>query len=147
MKITSSVRWFGVALLALTLVALLAACGGGPPTVNGVTMATGTQGDNKDPVGATNSFPASTGVFHAVVAVSNLASSSKLTAQWSVVDAGSAATPGQQITSTDITTDGTRNVDFTLTPNNGQLPPGTYKVDILLNGQQAATQQFTVASQ
>jgi hypothetical protein len=97
-----------------------------------------------DPVSAAPIEPStvfdSQAVIHAVVAISNAPADTKFTAAWYVVDVGSASAPNTLITSTDLTADGTRDLDFTLTPTSA-WPAGTYRVDISVNGQldQSAT--------
>ncbi len=121
-----------------------------PPTgssttnlISSVTMARDTQGDNKDPVNPTTVF-APNAVFHAVVAIKNAPANTKFTAAWYVTDVGSAAAPNTLIDSTDLTTGGTRNLDFTLSPNN-QWPAGTYRVEISINGTRVTTANFSVS--
>jgi hypothetical protein len=144
MNLHFCLRRLGLALMALVALSILAACGGGPTGITNAVMAKNVQGDAKDPVDVTNSFPADQALFHAVVTVSNLASGSKVKAVWTVVDVGSAASPDTKITETEVTVEGSRNVDFTLTPNAGQLPPGKFKVEIYLNDKLDRTLQFTV---
>jgi len=97
-----------------------------------------------DPVSAAPIEPStvfdSQAVIHAVLAISNAPANTKFTAAWYVVDVGSASAPNTLITSTDLTADGTRDLDFTLTPTSA-WPAGTYRVDISVNGQldQSAT--------
>ncbi len=94
-------------------------------------MAKDTQGDNKDPVNPTTVF-APSAIFHAVVEIDKAPANTKFTAAWYVVDVGSAAAPNSAIDSTDLTTDGTRNIDFTLKPAS-TWPVGTYRVEISVN--------------
>lgn len=138
------VRWVGWAMLAFAAVSTLAACSGGPPGITNAVMAKSTKADSKDAVDVTTAFPADQAVFHAVVTISNLPTGSKVKTVWTVVVAGDAAPPNTEITQTEIAADGSRNLDFTLTPNNGKLPPGKYKADIYLDGKLDRTLEFTV---
>ncbi len=137
-------RAFGLILLAVLGLSVLSACGGGTPAITKAVMAKDVSGDTKDPVGVTTDFPADQAVFHTVVTIANLPSGSKVKTVWTAVDVGSAAAPNTKITETELAVDGSRNVDFTLTPNSGQFPPGSYKADIYLNGTLNQTLQFTV---
>jgi hypothetical protein len=110
--------------------------------ISSVTMAQGTKGDNKDPVNPGTVFQ-NKSVFHAVVAIKNAPKNSKVTATWYAVDIGSGGEPNTVIDSADLTTDGTRNIDFTLNPSN-TWPVGTYRVDVLFNGVLDQSATFTV---
>ncbi len=98
--------------------------------IGNVTMALGTQGDTKEPVNPTTTFPPNS-VFHAVVATQNAPANTKYTIAWFATDIGA---PGCNISidSTDLSTDGNRNIDFTLTPKT-VWPNGAYRVEILVN--------------
>jgi hypothetical protein len=97
-----------------------------------VTMAAATTGNNFDPVNPSDMFKP-TDVFHAVTTLSNSPANTKFTAAWYAVDLGSAAAPGTKIGTTDISTDGSRNIDFRLSPTTS-WPVGTYRVEISVNG-------------
>ena len=112
--------------------------------ISNAVMATDVQGDNYDPVGVTDTYPADQPAFHAVVSVSNAPSDTKLKAVWFAVDVGDAAEPNTTIDETEVSVEGSRNVDFTLTPNSGGWPGGTYKVDLYLNGELDRSLNFTV---
>jgi len=117
-----------------------------PPHLSGyildVTLATGVQGVAKDPVGATTVF-GPTDVIHAVVSIANAPKGTEFMANWYVVDIGDASQANKLITSSQISADGTRNVDFNLTPTS-QWPVGSYRVEILVNGQVEATATYSV---
>lgn len=110
--------------------------------VESVTLARSTTGNDKSPVDPTNVFSASD-VIHAVVHLNHAPANTKVTATWYVVNVGSAADPNSQIDTTDITTDGSRNVDFSLSPQPA-WPLGSYKVEIALNGQLIKTLEYSV---
>lgn len=113
--------------------------------ISSVVMAKDTQGDAKDPVDITAAFAPTQKIFHAVVAVVDLPANTKLKAIWYVVDVGSAAAPNSKIDEFELTTDGTRNVDFTLTVGpSGRWPVGRYKVEIYMNGSLERTVNFRV---
>jgi hypothetical protein len=100
--------------------------------VSGVTMAEGTSGDNKDPVNPTNSFGISA-TFHAVVSLKDAPSNTNVKAIWYATDTAGAAECNTQIDEYELTTDGTRNVDFSLTPQS-TWPAGSFRVEVFING-------------
>jgi len=100
--------------------------------IESVTMALDTQGDTKDPVSPTTSFGAQD-TFHAVVAIVDAPADTKLEATWYAIDVGKDVDCNTKIDTYPLTTDGSRNVDFTLTPNKG-WPSGSYRVEIFVNG-------------
>lgn len=110
--------------------------------ISSVTMARDTKGEDKEPVNPTTTFQAKS-IFHAVVALKSAPDNSRITAVWYVVDVGNAAAPNTKIDSTDLTTNGTRNINFSLTPTDS-WPVGTYRVDILVNGVLDQTVNFSV---
>ena len=110
--------------------------------IRSVTTAQGIQGESKDPVNPTLVFQPSS-VFHAVVAIENAPAQTTFTAKWYVVDVGSASAPNTLVDSVDLTTDGTRNLDFDLKPAT-KWPVGTYRVDILVNGTLDQSVEFSV---
>lgn len=106
------------------------------PTSSGVikqvVTAQNTQGSDKQPVNPTTTFTPSS-VFHAVVETQNAPANTEFRATWCVVDVGNAAAPNSVIDSTTLTTDGSRNIDFTLSPSTA-WPAGKYRVVISVNG-------------
>jgi hypothetical protein len=113
--------------------------------ITDTVMAEDAQGDNFEPVGVTETYAADQSTFHAVVTVANAPSDTVVKAVWVAVDVGDVAPPNTEIDQTEIEVEGSRNVDFTLTSDSGQWPPGTYKVDIYLNDELDRTLNFTVA--
>jgi hypothetical protein len=111
--------------------------------IQSVTMAAATSGADKQPVNQTSVF-APDSVIHAVVAIAGAPASTKFTAKWYATDVGDAAAPDTLIISADVTTDGTRNVDFTLTPTNN-WPVGQYRVEVSINDQVTQVVPYTVA--
>lgn len=110
--------------------------------VGSVTMAKNTQGDDKQPVNPTKAFKASD-TFHAVVHVVNAPANTKFNAAWYVVDVGGATAPNTLIDHTEVPTEGTRNIDFTLSPQS-TWPVGLYRVEISVNGTLDTVTQFSV---
>ena len=110
----------------------------GPPRIESVELAR----DFKDgkPVGQTTAFPADS-TFHAVVRVSAARNDTRVKAGWTAVDAG-----GEQnriIDEKEVTGPGDQAVDFTLSLPR-PWPPGSYKVDIYLDGKLERSVDFTV---
>lgn len=112
--------------------------------INSVTMAQSTQGANKDPVNPTTTF-APSATFHAVVRIQNAPANTNFKATWYAVNVGTAAAPNTKIDETQVTTDGTRNIDFTLSPTTF-WPAGTYRVEIFVNGVLDTVRTFTVSA-
>ena len=107
-----------------------------------VVLAKGSDSISAAPVDPSTVFD-SKAVIHAVVEISNAPANTKFTAAFYVVDVGSAAAANSLITSTDLTSDGTRDLDFTLTPTSS-WPSGKYRIDISVNGQLDQTVPYTV---
>ncbi|GAB4540907.1 MAG: hypothetical protein Kow0063_31210 [Anaerolineae bacterium] len=114
--------------------------------ISDAVMAEDVQGDNFEPVGVTDTYAADQPVFHAVVSVANAPGDTMLKVVWIAVDVGDAAPPNTEIDRTEVAVEGSRNVDFTLTSDSGQWPPGTYKVDIYLNDELDRTLNFSVTA-
>jgi hypothetical protein len=118
------------------------AAGGSADFITNVVMATGTQGANFDPVGVTTTFPTDA-TFHAVVTITDAPDNSKIKSVWYAVDVGNASAPNTLIDQYELTTSGSRNIDFTLKPQTA-WPPGSYRVEIYGNGTQAKSLTFQV---
>lgn len=116
-----------------------------PPGITNAVTSKETRGDNFEAVDPTTDFPAEQGKFHAVVSVRNLPTDTLVKVIWIAVDTHGAAAPNFTMTSTEVKVSGTRNVDFSLTPNAGRLPKGSYKVDVYLAEKLDRTLNFTVA--
>lgn len=115
-------------------------------TVSNAVMAKDVKGDTFEPSGITDSFSSDQGKFHAVVTISNAPSDTAVKAVWTAVDLGGVAPPSTLISETELKSSGTRNLDFSLAPSGPAWPPGSYKVDIYLNGKLNRTLNFTVAA-
>ncbi len=111
--------------------------------VAGVTMAEGVNEADNSPINPTAVY-SSTATFHAVALVKNAPLQTTFTGTWTAVDVGSAAAPNTLIDSAQVITDGTRNIDFSLTPPTSAWPSGLYMVEIDVNGNKAAQVYFTV---
>jgi hypothetical protein len=107
-----------------------------------VTLAKNTEGEEKNPVGETNVFGGSD-IFHAVVRLVDAPDNTSFKATWYVTDVGPDVACNSTIDSTDISTSGTRNLDFTLTPQN-QWPTGSYRVEIFVNNKLERVEEFSV---
>lgn len=115
------------------------------PGISRVVLATATQGDNKDPLGVTDTFAPVQQIFHAVVSVAALPDNTKVKAVWYVVNVGTASDVNSLIDQFELTASGTQNLDFTLTVGpTGKWPVGSYKVEIYVNGILARTVPFQV---
>lgn len=110
--------------------------------IQGITLAKGVTGDEMTPVDATTVF-APTDTIHAVVQIVDAPTGTKFKAVWLVTDVGDAAAPNTQIAEYELTAEGSRNLDFTLAPNN-QWPAGTYRAEIYVNGNLTQTAKFSV---
>jgi DnaJ domain len=116
--------------------------GGSGDYITDVVMATSTSGSNFDPIGVTDTFTPSA-TFHAVVTIAEAPANTNVKAVWYAADVGSAAPANTKIDEYTLTTEGSRNLDYTLKPTT-TWPVGTYKVEIYENGTLARTVSFTV---
>lgn len=112
---------------------------------NGV-MAREVRGENFEPVGVTDTFAPDQAVFHAVISLKDAPKDTAVKAVWTAVEVGNAGAPNTQVSEYELKTEGTRNLDFTLKPNAGRLPPGRYKVEIFLSGKLDRTLEFSVTA-
>jgi hypothetical protein len=96
-----------------------------------VTMAEGTSGEERTPVNPTTTY-ASGATFHAVVGLVEAPANTVLRAVWYAGDTGGVAECNTEIDSYELTTDGTRNIDFSLTPQS-QWPSGSYRIEVFVN--------------
>ncbi|GAP08664.1 hypothetical protein ATHL_03570 [Anaerolinea thermolimosa] len=98
-----------------------------------LTLARGTEGEAKNPVDVTTTFGASDTI-HAVATIQNAPRGTVFKAVWwAVTIPDDPAACNMKITEYEITTEGTRNIDFSLT-SDSSWPAGTYKVEIYVNG-------------
>lgn len=111
--------------------------------IEGITLAKDVSGEAFEPVNPTNVF-APQDTIHAVVSVVDVPAGTKFKVVWQVDDVGNAAEPNSQIAEYELEAEGTRNLDFTLSPNNA-WPAGSYKGQIYVNGNLAQSFRFTVS--
>jgi hypothetical protein len=110
--------------------------------ITGVTLAQNTQGDNREPVGSTTNFSGNS-VIHAVVGIKDAPTGSQFRAAWYAENIGNAGPANTLIDQFDVASDGTRNIDFTLTPKT-TWPTGKYRVEIFVNGSLEQVVNFSV---
>jgi hypothetical protein len=110
--------------------------------VEKIVLAKDTQGPNKEPVNPTTTFDGKA-TFHAVVAIKDAPADTTVKATWYADDTNGVAECGTQIDTYELTTDGTRNIDFTLAPKQS-WPVGKYRVEIFVNGATEKSLTFTV---
>lgn len=127
-------------LLALTACEMLAPSVG----ITKVVTAKGVQGATFEPIDITDNFAPTDPEFHAIVTLTNAPKDSVVKVVWTAVDVGSAAPPDTKLDEAQITTDGSRNLDFVLKRQGNQWPPGLYKVQTYWNGTLDRTLSFTV---
>jgi len=96
-----------------------------------VTMAEDTSGEERNPVNPTSTY-AGSATCHAVVALGEAPANTTLRAVWFAADTFGVADCNTQINAYELTTDGTRNIDFSLTPES-TWPPGSYRIEVYVN--------------
>ena len=116
-----------------------------PAGVNSAVLSKGVRGDEFEAVDPTTDFPAEQKIFHAVIAVRNLPPNTAVKGIWTAIDTHGVAPPNQLIVETEVKAEGSRRLHFTMEPNAGQLPPGTYKLDVVWENQVRRTLPFKVA--
>ncbi len=140
----SARRAFFLLIGVLVLPALACDFSVSTATITNGVMAKDVQGDKFEPVDVTVTYSVDQPKLHAVVSIANAPTDTLVKASWFAVDVGSAAAPNTLITETEVKVEGSRNVDFTLSPSGNGWPPGAYKVDIYLNTKLDRTLVFTV---
>jgi hypothetical protein len=110
--------------------------------ISKVTMAKDTQGANKDPVNPATVFDP-TATIHAVVALDKAPTNTRVKAIWFATNAVTVDCNTQVGQPYELTTDGTRNVDFTLSPNQS-WPTGSYRVEIYINDNLDQVVDYTI---
>jgi hypothetical protein len=123
--------------------------GGASPSPSTVitkaVVAPDVQGSNFEPVGATDTFPSTQSSFHAVITIADAPKGTRIKVEWTVVDDGNPSDANSKMGEYELTSEGSRNLDFTFKPNAGQLPVGKYKADIYLNGEANQSLVFSVS--
>jgi hypothetical protein len=107
-------------------------------------MATGIKGLNA-PVGVTNVFSTGQSIVHAVIETSNAPKGTQIKATWLAVDVSSAPSPNYKLGESKVDAYGTEYVDFNFRPSGGHMSPGTYRVEVYLDGTLDRTLDFSVA--
>jgi hypothetical protein len=110
--------------------------------VTKVTMAEDTQGDQRDPVNPTVVFSDSA-TFHAVVTSKDAPTDTVFKTVWYAVDTNGAVDCNTKIDEYELKADGSRNIDFTLSPKK-TWPAGSYAVQIFVNDTLDQVSYFTV---
>lgn len=114
------------------------------PVITDVVMSNSVNPDTYAPVGITNTFPATTEKFYAVVTTTDAPKGTIVKAEWIAVEIGSAAPPNTIITEAELEIEGTVNIAFSLTPDAGRLPGGSYKVNVYVNNGLSGSIGFSV---
>lgn len=115
---------------------------GSNPAIGGITFGTGWDENAKNITGATTSFSTTASLFHAKVAVTDVAEGTKVSALWQYQ-----STPVRDITTTDYTVPnaGSGDIHFSLSiPATGVWPLGAYKLIVTMtdaNGNSLGTKE------
>ncbi len=110
--------------------------------ISQVVLAEDAQGENMDPVNPTTAFSPDATI-HAVVEIQDAPANTSFKVVWYAEDIGSGSPPHSLIDQYELTSDGTRNLDFSLSPNTS-WPVGTYEAEIYVNGALDQVAVFTV---
>lgn len=108
----------------------------GAEIVKQVVLAEDTKPSTFEPITPTVKFASNAPFIHAAVQLVNAPANTTFRARW--------YPPGQDPLDFNLQTDGSRWLDFRLTPAPDGFPKGEYKVEIYVNEQLANTQTFTV---
>jgi|GEM_PF-5192590 len=100
--------------------------------VQSVILSKETESISKRPIDPTQIYDTSA-IFHAVVAIKNAPVETVIKAVWYVNENEEGAQCNEAIDEFSLATDGTRNIDFSLTPDTTWYT-GTYRVEIYVNG-------------
>jgi len=110
--------------------------------ITNVTLALGTDSENYDPLGPSIVFgPAAT--IHAVAAVKKAPDGTKFTAKWFTTDIGEVDKPNKLVDEYEITSGGSGNLDFSLSPDRA-FPEGNYRVEIYVNSKLDQLEEFSI---
>lgn len=109
----------------------------GIQVVQDIVLAEGAKPDTFEPVNPTNTFKKDAGAIHATVKIQDAPASTVISAKW--------YPPDQEPLEFNLPpVDGTRWLDFRLTPTPDGFPGGEYKVEIFVNETLVDTKTFTV---
>lgn len=112
--------------------------------ITAVTLAKSTKGANFEPVDPSTAFD-SNATIHAVVTIKKAPNGTNFSAKWLTTDVGDADKPDKVIDKTETTTDGSRNIDFSLSPTT-TFPEGNYRVEIYVNGKLDQLKEFSIVA-
>ncbi len=110
--------------------------------VQKMTLAKGVNGETKEARDPTSVFGTKS-EFHLVVAIQDAPAGTKFRAVWYATDISVAANCVTKLEEASLSADGTRNLDFSLAPKESWLP-GSYRVDLFVNGALDQTASFQV---
>ncbi len=120
--------------------------GAGQPKPSGyiknLTMAEKVRSSDGEPENPTEEFKPNSKIF-AVANIQNAPANTRFKALWCVTDVGKADVPDAKIGEAAITTFGTRNAEFSLTPSKGWAV-GRYRIEIYVNGVLDTVRHFRV---
>jgi hypothetical protein len=131
-------------MLCLTLFASACEFLEPPAGITKAVTAQSVQGATFEPVGITDNFAPGQNEFHVIVTLTNAPKNSNVRVVWTAVDVGSALAPNTKIDEATVTTEGSRNLDFSLKRKATQWSPGLYKAEIFWNGKLDRTLNFIV---
>jgi bifunctional ADP-heptose synthase (sugar kinase/adenylyltransferase) len=107
-----------------------------------ITLAEDSQKNSKEPIKPTDVFGINDTV-HAVAAVKNAPSHTDFKAVWYANDTQGALACNMRLDEYQVSTNGTRNLDFMLKPTS-PFPVGTYRAEIYVNGTLDSVVNFSV---
>ena len=153
-------RWYPALFFIFLLLAVSLACstsgtekstpteetkasGGSLGIIQSVTMAKDASETNFIPISPTINF-INPEIMHAVVTLKDAPANTRVRVDWMTDKAGNSK-PNFQMGTYELSTEGSRNIDFTFKPDT-QLPEGTYYVNVFLNGAFFLRVNFTVAA-
>ena len=105
-------------------------------------MAEGFRGSDGEPINPKEEFTPKDRVY-AVIRIQNAPANTKFKALWCVTDVGQAELPDTKLGESELSTDRTRGIYFSLVPAGG-WSVGKYRVEIYVNGILDTVRQFRV---
>ncbi len=108
----------------------------GADVVKQIVLAESTNPNTFEPINPTTKFKANAPLIHVALQLEKAPANTLFRARW--------YPPGQEPLNFDLKTDGTRWLDFQLTPAPDGFPTGEYKVEIYVNEKLADTKTFSV---
>jgi hypothetical protein len=115
-----------------------------PAGITKAVTAQGVQGATLEPVNITDNFSPDQNEFHVIVTLTNAPKNSRVKVVWTAVDVGAAMPPNTKIDESEVTVEGTRNLDFSLKRTATRWHSGLYKAEIFWNGRLDRTLNFIV---